>query len=48
MKEENLNCKVLSVMIRHLNSFKCFSLGNVDLNYSCLAETLLTVTTETF
>ena len=35
MKGENLNCKGLSVMMRHLN-------------YSRLAGTSLTVTSETF
>ena len=27
----NLSCKVLSVMMRHLNSFNCFSFGNESL-----------------
>ena len=31
MKGKNLNCKVLSVMMRHLNSFNCFSFGNESL-----------------
>ena len=30
-QEENVNCKVLSVMMRHLNSFNCFSFGNKSL-----------------
>ena len=50
MKGENLNCKVLSVMTRHLISFNCFSFGNksLNLNDSRLAGTLLTVAPETF
>ena len=31
VKGENLNCKVLSVMMRHLNAFNCFSFGNESL-----------------
>ena len=27
----NLNCKMLSVMMRHLKSFNCFSVGNESL-----------------
>ena len=31
MKGKNLGCKVLSVKMRHLNSFNCFSFGNESL-----------------
>ena len=30
-ERENLSCKVLSVMMRPLNSFNCFSFGNESL-----------------
>ena len=46
-KGEDLNCKVLSVMMRHLNVF-FWNRISLDLNYSRLAETSLTVTTEMF
>ena len=44
-KGEDLDCKVQSVMMRHLNILKYFSL---DLNYSPFAGTSLTVITEMF
>ena len=46
-KSEDLDCKVLSVMMRHLNVSKYFSFGiSLDLSYSRLAVTSLTVITE--
>ena len=47
---EDLDRKVLSMMMRHLNILKYFSFGiqSLDLNYSGLAGTLLTVITEMF
>ena len=45
IKAEDLDCKVLSFMMRHLNILKYFSL---DLNYSRLVGTSLTVITEMF
>ena len=42
----NLSCKVLSVMMRLLNSLNCFSFGNEYLwtiTIHCLAGTSLTV-----
>ena len=48
-KDEDLDCKVLSVMTRHLNILKYFSFGiSLDLNYSRLAGTSLIVITEMF
>ena len=46
-KGEDLDCKVLSIMMRHLNIFIYFSVS-LDLNYLRLAGTLLTVITEMF
>ena len=47
-KGEDLNCKVLSVMMRHLNILKYFSFGIESLDLICplLAGTSLTVITE--
>ena len=50
-KGEYLDCKVLSVMMGHLNILKYFSFGVEslwDLNYSYLAGTSLTLITDTF
>ena len=50
-KGENLDCKMLSVMMKHLNILKYFFFWNrisLDLNYSRLAGTSLTVITEMF
>ena len=50
-KGEDLDCKVLSVMMRHLNILKYFFFWNrmsLNLNYSRSAGTPLTVTTEMF
>ena len=48
----NTYCKVLSVMMRDLNNYSeiCFFWNRIslDLNYSRLAGTSLTVITETF
>ena len=46
-KGEDLDCKVLSVMMRQLHIF-LWNRISLDLNYSRLAETSLTVTTEMF
>ena len=45
-KSEDLNCEVLSVMMRHLNIF--WNRISLDLNYSRLAGTSLTVITKMF
>ena len=48
-KGEDLDCKVLAVMMRHLNYLEIFFFWNrisLDLNYSRLAGTSLTVITE--
>ena len=47
-KAEDLDCKELSVMKRHVNILKYFSFGieSLDLNYSRLTGTSLTVITE--
>ena len=45
---EDLDCKVLSVMLRHLYILKYSNRISLDLNYSCLAGTSLTVITEMF
>ena len=48
-KGEDLDGKVLSVMMRHLNILKYFwNRISLDLNYSRLAGTSLTVITECF
>ena len=50
-KRKDLDCKVLSVVMRHLNILKYFSFeieSLWDLNYSRLAGTSLTVITEMF
>ena len=51
-KGEDFDCKVRSVMMRHLNKYlKIFFFWNQiswDLNYSHLAGTSLTVVTEMF
>ena len=58
-KGEDLDCKLLSVMMRHVNILKYFSFGIESLwtyiyiyiyiyIYSCLAGTSLTVITEMF
>ena len=48
-KGEDLDCKVLSVMMRYVNILKYVSFGIfLDLNYSRLAGTSLTVITEMF
>ena len=51
-KGEDLNCKVLFVMVRHLNILKYFNFFrnriSLDLNYSRLAGTSLTVITGMF
>ena len=51
-KGEDLDCKVLSVMMRHLNIYlEIFFFSNrisLDLNYSRLAATSLTVITKMF
>ena len=48
-KDEDLDCKV-PVMMRHLNTLKYFLLNRIslDLNYSRLARTSLTVVTGMF
>ena len=48
-KGKDLDCKVLSLMMRHLSILKYFFFWNrisLDLNYSRLARTSLTVITE--
>ena len=48
-KGEDLDCKVLSVVMRDLNILKYSSSGiSLDLNYSSLVRTSLTVITEMF
>ena len=50
-KGEGLDCKVLSVLMRHLNILKYFFFWNrisLDLNYSLLSGTSLSVITEMF
>ena len=50
-KGEDLDCKALSVMMRHLNILEIFSFCNrisFDLNYSRLARTSLTVILKCF
>ena len=51
-KGEDLDCKVLSIMMRHLNKYlEIFFFWNrisLDLNYASLAGTSLTVITEMF
>ena len=43
VKGENLDCKMLSVMMRHLNISNVFwNRISLDLNYSSLGETSLT------
>ena len=47
-KGKDLDCKVLSVMMRHLNILKYFCFGIESQNYSRSAGISLTVVTEMF